>query len=68
MPKVAIQKFVMQHQNPIGLMLGALVMLTLAFDYFVGFGGANLIGLRLVYLMLMSLLVAYIYTLGSNNK
>ncbi len=68
MSQVATRRFVVQHQSPIGLMLGALVLLTLVFDYFVGFGGVNLIGLRLVYFGLMSLLVGYIYTVSTNNN
>ncbi len=63
-----VKALVVQHQNPIGLFLGGLVLLTLAFDYLIGFGGINLIGLRLVYLVLMSLLVGYIYTLSTNAK
>ena len=61
MNQVAARRFVVQHQGPIGLVLGALVLLTLLFDYFIGFGGANLIGLRLIYLVLVSLLLSYIY-------
>ena len=68
MSRVVTRQFVVQHQNPIGLLLGALVLLTLAFDYFIGFGGVNLIGLRLVYFVLMSLLVGYVYIVSTQEK
>ncbi len=68
MTQVLVRQFVVQNQNAIGFALGALVLLTLAFDYFIGFGGENLIGLRLVYFGLMALLVGYIYTLSTNTK
>ncbi len=68
MSRVATRQFVVQHQSPIGLVLGALVFLTIAFDYFVGFGGVNLIGLRLVYFVLMSSLVGYVYIVSTQEK
>jgi hypothetical protein len=62
-----LRRFVERHQNAVGFVLAGLVLLTLAFDYFVGFGGPHLIGLRLVYLVLMSLLVGYVYTLSTTQ-
>jgi hypothetical protein len=60
-----LRRFIERHQSVVGFALAGLVLMTLAFDYFVGFGGPHLIGLRLVYLVLMSLLVGYVYTLST---
>ncbi len=68
MSRVATRQYVVQHQSPIGFLLGALVFLTIAFDYFFGFGGVNLIGLRLVYFVLMSSLVGYVYIVSTQEK
>jgi hypothetical protein len=68
MNRVTTRQFVVQHQNPIGWLLGALVLLTIAFDYFIGFGGIHLIGLRLVYFVLMSFLVGYVYLTSTQEK
>ncbi len=68
MNQVVARRFIVQHQGSIGLALGALVLLTLLFDYFVGFGGVNLIGLRLAYFVLVSLLVSYIYITSTTRN
>lgn len=60
-----LRRFVERHQGAVGLILTMLVVATLAFDYFVGFGGENLMGLRVVYTALMLLLVAYMYTVST---
>ena len=52
-----MRRFVEQHRNAVGYALAGLVLASVVFDYLVGFGGPHLIGLRLVYLVLMSLLV-----------
>jgi hypothetical protein len=62
-----LRRFVEHYQNAVGFALTGLVLMTLAFDYFVGFGGPHLIGLRLVYLVLMSLLVGYVYMLSTTQ-
>ena len=61
-----VKALVRNHQNSVGLGLGALVLLTLIFDYFVGFGGVNLIGLRFVYLVLVSLIISYLYLVSTS--
>lgn len=60
-----LRRFVEQHRNAVGFALAGLVLACLGFDYFVGFGGPHLIGLRLVYLVLMSLLVGYVYIVAT---
>jgi hypothetical protein len=62
-----LRRFVERHQSAVGFALAGLVLVTLAFDYFVGFGGPHLIGLRLVYLALMLMLVGYVYTLSTTQ-
>ena len=59
-----LRRFIAQHQYAVGWVLALLVLATLAFDYFVGFGGENLMGLRVVYTVLMLLLAGYLYTVG----
>ncbi len=68
-PRVKLlQRYVEKHNQPVGVLLIALVLATLAFDNFIGFGGQNLIGLRLVYLALMLMIVAYVYTVSNIGK
>lgn len=46
----------------------ALVLGTLAFDYFIGFGASpRLLVLRAVYALEMLLIVGYLYTLSTEN-
>jgi hypothetical protein len=60
-----LRRFVADHRNPIGFVLMVMVLGTLAFDYFVGFGGGpNLLGLRAVYLIEVLLWLSYITTLA----
>ncbi|MBC7646966.1 MAG: hypothetical protein H7095_07620 [Pseudopedobacter sp.] len=60
-----LRRFIAQHQYAVGWVLALLVLAALAFDYFVGFGGKNLLGLRLIYTALMLLLAGYMYLVGT---
>ena len=62
-----LRLFVERNQNMVGWFLATLVLATIAFDYFIGFGGPHLIGLRLVYTVLMLLLVGYVYILSTTE-
>ena len=61
-----MRDFVMRHREVFGWLLMALVLLTMALDWFVGRNlelGRNL-PLRLAYATLTCLIVGYVYTLA----
>jgi hypothetical protein len=60
-----LRRFVASNRNVIGIGLMLLVFATLAFDYFVGFGGGpHLLGLRAVYLIEVLLWLSYVTILA----
>jgi hypothetical protein len=60
-----LRRFVADHRNLIAVALMLMVLVTLAFDYFVGFGGGpHLLGLRAVYLLEVLLWLSYITILA----
>ncbi len=60
-----LRRLVATNRNTIGLALLLLVLGTLAFDYFVGFGGGpHLLGLRAVYLLEVLLWLSYVTILA----
>ncbi len=60
-----LRRFVASNRSAIGLALMLMVFATLAFDYFVGFGGGrHLLGLRAVYLIEVLLWLAYVTILA----
>jgi hypothetical protein len=60
-----LRRFVASNRNVIGFALMLLVFATLAFDYFVGFGGGeHLLGLRTVYLLEVLLWLSYVTVLA----
>ena len=64
-----MRDYVMRHREALGWVLMGLVLVTMALDWFVGRNlelGRNL-PLRLVYAVLSSLIVGYIYTLATAN-
>ncbi len=63
-----VKQIVCNRREPIGWILMALVLGTLAFDYFVGFGTSpRLLVLRAVYALEMLLVVGYLYTLSTES-
>ena len=63
-----LRRFVASHRNAIGLGLIVMVLATLAFDYFVGFGGGRyLLGLRAVYLIEVLLWLSYVISLAIHD-
>ena len=64
-----MRTFIMRHREALGWVLMGLVLVAMALDWFVGRNlelGRNL-PLRLVYAVLSSLIVGYIYTLATAN-
>jgi hypothetical protein len=60
-----LRRFVASNRNAIGAVLMLMVFATLAFDYFVGFGGGQyLLGLRAVYLVEVLLWLSYVTILA----
>ena len=59
-----LRRFVASNRNVIGFALMLMVFATLAFDYFVGFGGEHLLGLRAVYLIEVLLWLSYVTILA----
>jgi hypothetical protein len=60
-----LRRFVASHRSAIGFALMLMVFATLAFDYFVGFGGGqHLLGLRAAYLIEVSLWLSYVTILA----
>lgn len=63
-----VKQFVLKRREPVGWLLMAMVLGTLAFDYFVGFGvSPHLLILRAVYALEMLTIVGYLFTLGTEN-
>jgi hypothetical protein len=60
-----LRHFVASNRSAIGFALMLMVFATLAFDYFVGFGGGqHLLGLRAVYLIEVLLWLSYVTILA----
>ena len=60
-----LRRLVASNRSAIGFALMLMVFVTLAFDYFVGFGGGrHLLGLRAVYLIEVLLWLAYVTILA----
>jgi hypothetical protein len=60
-----LRRFVASNRSVIGFALMLMVFATLAFDYFVGFGGGrHLLGLRAMYLIEVLLWLSYVTTLA----
>jgi hypothetical protein len=60
-----LRHFVASNRTAIGFALMLMVFATLAFDYFVGFGGGqHLLGLRAVYLIEVLLWLSYVTILA----
>ena len=59
-----LRRFVATNRTAIGFALMLMVFATLAFDYFVGFGGEHLLGLRAVYLLEVLLWLSYVTILA----
>ena len=60
-----LRRFVASHRSAVGFALMLMVFATLAFDYFVGFGGGqHLLGLRAVYLAEVLLWLSYVTILA----
>ena len=63
-----LRRFVASNRNAIGSVLMLMVFATLAFDYFVGFGGGRyLLGLRAVYLIEVLLWLSYVTSLALHD-
>ena len=63
-----LRRFVAGHRNVIGSGLILMVFATLAFDYFIGFGGGRyLLGLRAVYLIEVLLWLSYVISLSIHD-
>ena len=63
-----LRRFVASNRNTIGSVLMLMVFATLAFDYFVGFGGGQyLLGLRAVYLIEVLLWLSYVTSLAIHD-
>jgi hypothetical protein len=63
-----LRRFVSSNRTAIGFALMLMVFLTLAFDYFVGFGGGpHLLGLRAVYLIEVLLWLSYVTSLAIHD-
>ena len=60
-----LRRLVASNRSAIGLALMLMVFVTLAFDYFVGFGGGqHLLGLRAVYLIEVLVWLSYVTILA----
>jgi hypothetical protein len=59
-----LRRFVAGNRNALGFVLMLMVFATLAFDYFVGFGGQHLLGLRAAYLIEVLLWLSYVTILA----
>jgi hypothetical protein len=60
-----LRRFVASNRSVIGFALMLMVFATLAFDYFVGFGGGrHLLGLRAMYLIEVLLWLSYVTILA----
>ena len=63
-----VKQIVLKRREPVGWLLMALVLGTLAFDYFFGFGASpRLLVLRAVYALEMLMIVGYLFTLSTEN-
>ena len=63
-----LRRFVASNRTAIGFVLMLMVFATLAFDYFVGFGGGQyLLGLRAVYLIEVLLWLSYVASLAIHD-
>ncbi|MFN3267023.1 MAG: hypothetical protein ACK41E_09315 [Deinococcales bacterium] len=57
----SLRRYIEKHSQKTGMWILGAVLAVLAFDRFIGFGGENLIGLRLVYLLLLFVVLFYIF-------
>jgi hypothetical protein len=64
-----VKQFVLRRQEPVGWILMALVLGTLALDSIGSFGASpRLLTLRAVYALEMLLVVGYLYTLSTTRS
>lgn len=63
-----LRRTVARHRNAIGFALMAMVLLTMALDGLVGFGGGpHLLGLRFVYLLEVLVWLSYVTILSMHD-